>query len=777
MPADEPVREDELQRVRLALDAATERVTGAYQETTRLIRLFRVLGRKADPDELVEQALTTLSEVFVADVACLAGTFGDRLLVTGACGLAEDDPAFQDGCRLGGGAARALATGRPVAVQGPVAPEDLPRSVVPLGIASAVWVPLSTDGHANDLLMIFRRRDEPFGESDLTVLSSVAYRLWLAVRERERTAAMERLAQSGPRLTRHLDLPPLLEEAVDLLRQLTAADRAWIVTTEAGQAWLSAHRGLPPAALDGWPRSVTALDGWSPVTGDAADPDRWAGPLMRVPVFHEGLRTALLFAERDRPLPFGRDSWEAATIFASQLGVAMANAELCRALRRGATHDALTGLGNRLLVRQRLEEALRRTEPGQVGLLFCDLDGFKAVNDRLGHEAGDELLRKVAQRLGHSVRPGDLLARFGGDEFVIVLDGVSGLDQVNAAGARVARALDEPFRLSRRERVRVSASVGGVVGIRGRSTASAMLRDADAAMYAAKDKGRGLVEVFDEAASNRSLQRLDLRSELLHAVDRRELWMRYEPVVALDSGKVLAFEALLGWTHPTRGPIPRAEFIAHAEETGAIVSIGHWVLRQACRHLATWREVYPSGVGITITMTAGQLGQPLLVSQTLDAIQEAGIAPGDVWLEISDHGHIRDDVATSAAALRDAGVHFSLGDFGTACSNLEHLKRFPFEMVKIDRSFVAGVAREREDRSVVRAILAIAESLGCTAVAEGVDSADQRAELVALGCRVGQGRLLSEPLSAEQAAALLAAGSVALATAASGEPAIAATSY
>jgi diguanylate cyclase (GGDEF)-like protein len=755
---DEQIEGDErLDRLRRELAEATDAVTAAYRDTTRLIRLFQVLGQQAAPDMLVDQTLTVLSEVFFADVACVGGVFGSRLVVIGSCGLPEDDPAFRDGWALRGGAAEALMYGRPVARTGTVAADELPPSVAALGVASAVWVPLSAHGDTNDLLMLFRRRREAFAPSDLAVLSSVAYRLCLAVQERERTAVMERLAQSGHRLTRHLDLEPLLDEAVELLRQLTAADRAWIVTFEGGQERLRAHRGLPPSTVAGWPR---------PVRG-AVPP---AGPVLRVPVLHEGVPTAALFAARDRLRPFARDAREATTIFANQLAVAMANAELCRALRLGATHDSLTGLGNRVLVRQRLDEALRRDGAANVGLLFCDLDGFKSVNDRLGHEAGDDLLQQVADRLRHGVRPGDLLARFGGDEFVIVVDGVEDHAEVTKLGWRVVRALDEPFRLSG-ERVRISASVGGVLGVRGRSTASAMLRDADAAMYVAKEKGTGLIEVFDDAASHRSLQRLDLRSELLHALDRDELQVHYQPIVALDTGRILAFEALLRWTHPHRGAISPEEFIPHAEDIGAIISIGEWVLRQACRQLSAWRRLARSQrVGISVNVSAVQLGQPHLVSQTLKVIREAGVDPSDVWLEITEHSYVRDDVSASAAALRTAGVHFALDDFGTAYSNLSYLKRFPFEMVKIDRSFVSGVAHTEADRGIVRAIVAIADSLGLDAVAEGIETDEQRAALLELGCRVGQGHRLSPPLPADQAAALLTRGSPAPGAAAVGAP-------
>lgn len=747
------------------LARATASAQHAYRDTTRLIRLLSVLGQPATPEELLDEALAVLSEVFFAEVTAVVHLLGTRLAVLGSCGLAEDDPAFADGWPAVGPAAHALRRGEVVARDGDIDPVELPGSVARLGVRSAAWVPLAAAGGASDLLILFRRSEQVFTQSDLHTLSSVASRLRLAVEERERSAVIEQLARYGHRLAGQLDLDPLLDEAVVLLKRLTDADQAWVVSVEGERARLRAHRGLSGPDLLGWPRPIGPVAKRHPMvlprpytaTGGTAGTlaAQVPGTVLQVPVLRDGKLSAVLFAARDRPRPFPRDAPEITAIFANYLAVAMVNAELYRTLHARATHDPLTGLANRTLVSQHLNAALDGAEPDRVGVLFCDLDRFKAVNDLLGHEAGDELLQQVADRLRTCVRPADLPSRFGGDEFVVVLSGVRGLPEVAEVGRRLARELDHEF-VVRGQRVQVSVSIGGVLGTPGHSTASAMLRDADAAMYAAKERGLGQVEVFDDVASHLARDRLDLRSELVHALDRDQLHLRYQPIVRLDTGQVVAFEALLRWDHPRHGAVPPDVFVPLAEDTGAMIAIGRWVLEQACRQLATWREQPAAGeVAMSVNLSAGQLRHEQLVEETLACVAGAGLKPGDVWLEVTEHGYLHQDVTATADALRSAGFRFALDDFGTAYSSLSYLRRFPVQILKIDRSFVGGVTSRETDQNIVRAIVAIAGSLGLTAVAEGIETDQQRDELRQLGCRVGQGHLLAPPLLPAEATRFL----------------------
>ncbi len=756
---------DEVAQLAADVREATAAAANAYRDTARLIRLLTVLSSPSAPDDLVSRALSVISEVFTADVVCVASVVDGQLRVVSASGLAEDDPSFGFGWTAGAAARRASVERHPVAVVG-LEPGDqnVPDSLAELDVRSAAFVPMSLEADADDeLLMLYRTNADPFGGTDLYVLASVAQRIHVAVQDRERATAIERLAQTGHMLARHLDTDSLVDSATELLQRLTTSDSACIVAIRDGRVYRWAQRGRAADLGAGDGRPVAELPSWDQVrsgrawTGTAPrDAGSPPGSVLCVPVMRDDGPVALLYASRSRPRPFRREIIEIATIFASYVGAAMENATLYRELRHRATRDSLTGLANRESAGQRLDDVLAHaSSTRRVGLLFCDLDGFKAVNDRLGHEAGDELLARVGDRLVRGLRGSDLLARFGGDEFVAVLGEVDSIDEVTEVGRRIVSGLREPFPLGD-ERVTVSASVGGVLGVPGRTTASTMLRDADAAMYVAKSRGPGAVEVFDEAASLRSLDRLSIRSELTHALDRGEFEVRYQPIVRLDTGRPVAFEALLRWTHPRRGPIPPDVFIPLAEETGLIVSIGEWVLGEACRQLAAWQRLPGwSDLFLSANLSAAQLWQTDVANDILSLMRTVGVDPSDVWLEVTERSHAGDDVTAATRKLRAGGVHFALDDFGSSYSNLTYLKQFPAECLKIDASFIPGAAREGTDRSIVRAILAIADSLRLLVVAEGIERPAERAALLDLGCRLGQGYLFAPPLPEAAATRLL----------------------
>ncbi|SRR5581483_10409593 len=434
-----------------------------------------------------------------------------------------------------------------------------------------------------------------------------------------------------------------------------------------------------------------------------------------------------------------------------------------------ALHDALTGLPNRALFLDRLGLALSRLErrPGLAAVFFLDLDYFKVVNDSLGHSAGDQVLVAVADRLQHSLRDGDTAARLGGDEFAVLCDDLidegEALQIAERLGAAVAA---RPVSLAGRDLV-VTVSIGVAFASHSAARPETLLRDADAAMYRAKERGRARYELFDAAMRARAVSRLETEAALREALDHEQLSLSYQPEVLLADGTLISAEALLRWSPGARlagvgENAPPADFIAVAEETGLIVPIGGWVLHEACRHLAHWREVAPDRApqSVSVNLSGRQLARTELPDIVEEALTTTGLPPSALCMEITESVLMDDlDVAVGALkALKAIGVEIAVDDFGTGYSSLAHLRRFPVDILKIDHSFVSGLGRNPEDAAIVRAVLALARTLDLTVVAEGVERPEQLHELRALGCERAQGHLFCAPLSEPAFADLLVNG-------------------
>jgi diguanylate cyclase (GGDEF)-like protein/PAS domain S-box-containing protein len=434
---------------------------------------------------------------------------------------------------------------------------------------------------------------------------------------------------------------------------------------------------------------------------------------------------------------------------ASQLGTVIERKRAQERLAHQALHDPLTELPNRALFLDRLALALARLrrKPSSLAVLFADVDRFKVVNDSLGHDAGDRLLVSLARRLRDVLRPGDTLARFGGDEFAVLCEDVPE-GNVSGIADRMMDALEEPFVAGARE-VFVSMSVGIALARSPDQRPEALLRDADAAMYLAKDRGRARYEVFDEAMRDESTERLLLENALRRAPERGELRALYQPIVRLADGAMIAAEALVRWVHPERGLLEASQFVPLAEETGIIVPIGAWVLEEACREAATWPG-NGDAAAVSVNLSARQLSRPDLVDAVAAALEHSGLDADRLWLEITE-SVLMEDADTAVAALerlRGLGVHLCVDDFGTGYSSLAYLRRFPVDALKVDRSFVAGLGEDPEDSAIVEAVVSMAHSLRLSVVAEGVETDDQLNRLRDLGCELAQGFYFAAPVPA-----------------------------
>jgi diguanylate cyclase (GGDEF)-like protein/PAS domain S-box-containing protein len=420
-------------------------------------------------------------------------------------------------------------------------------------------------------------------------------------------------------------------------------------------------------------------------------------------------------------------------------------------LQHAAVHDALTGLPNRLLFMELLGQVLDRSrrQPDHVfAVLFLDIDRFKVVNDSLGHLIGDELLVGISRRLEACMRQGDAIARLGGDEFTILLNDLTDVAQASVIAERVLQALSDPFPVKGRE-VFVSGSIGIALSATGYRKPEDMMRDADTAMYRAKALGKARFELFDASMHARAMERLRLEGDLRKAIERGEFTLHYQPIVALQSGKWTGFEALLRWERPGRQMSP-SEFIPIIEEMGLIDSLGTWVIKEACRQIAAWRDRFPNlpALGVTVNVSARQLSRADFVKTVRDAVVAANLRAGDLRIEITETTLMEDPEGAEVVLRRlcGIGVKVYLDDFGTGFSSLSYLHRFPVDTLKIDQSFIASLLNGRSHPAIVESIVALARTLGTHVIAEGVETEAQMAELMRLGCSEAQGFFFARPL-------------------------------
>jgi diguanylate cyclase (GGDEF)-like protein/PAS domain S-box-containing protein len=426
-------------------------------------------------------------------------------------------------------------------------------------------------------------------------------------------------------------------------------------------------------------------------------------------------------------------------------------------MRRRAMHDPLTTLPNRAMFMEALERAVRkaRRRASRFSVLFIDLDRFKEVNDTLGHHAGDELLQSVAERLKSAVRQSDLVARLGGDEFVVLVEEHKGPEEVMIVAQKILSVLERPVLLDWRE-VAISGSVGIASFPEDGDDIEALVKNADTAMYQAKEKGRNNFQFYSEDLNKLTLQRFEIQKRVRSAIENDEFFLQYQPEMDLKSSRFTAMEALLRWRDPSQGVVMPAGFLPHAEETGTILALGSWVIERALRDFRKWRLEGLDGA-LAINLSARQLQDDGLVNQVFQALQAHHVAPRLLRLEVSEATLLHDAAASDRTlrALRGLGVEVVLDNFGSANSSLGLLRRFPIQRVKIDRSLVGGCEDRRECAAMIQGVVAMARSLGMKVVAEGVETAEQRAEIARLGCDAAQGYLIARPMDAAKVPGIL----------------------
>ncbi len=435
-------------------------------------------------------------------------------------------------------------------------------------------------------------------------------------------------------------------------------------------------------------------------------------------------------------------------------------------LLHDALYDALTQLPNRTLFLDHLGLSMdqaRRRKNSTVAVLFMDLDRFKTINDSLGHSVGDELLVEMARRLTHFLRPGDTVARLGGDEFAVLLNDVHGAGDATRVAERIQELIREKIVIGGRE-VFTCASIGVALSSPGYKRPEEILRDADTAMYRAKAAGRGCYQVFDQTMHRNAVALLKLETELRRAVELKQFVMHYQPIISLEKGRIVGFEGLVRWRHPERGLINPESFIAVAEETGLIVPLGWWVLRQACRHAREWQQLLPSQLPlyVSVNVSGKVVIQPDMFDRVTAILEEAGLPPTSLRLEITenvimDHGDI---ALGKLAQFHDLGVQFSVDDFGTGYSSLSYLQRFSYDTLKIDRSFISGMEGKGDTSAIVQTIVALANMLKISVVAEGVETSGQFQRLRQIGCSHAQGFWFCRPVDRAATQALLLHGPV-----------------
>jgi diguanylate cyclase (GGDEF)-like protein/PAS domain S-box-containing protein len=604
------------------------------------------------------------------------------------------------------------------------------------------------------------------------VISDITERKQVEAELERRVAQQAAVARLGEHALEGMTTAQLMQEAVAAVAEILDVELTAVIelVPESGALVLRAATGWPESLIGSlhFGAGHKSQAGYTLVTGGPVLVADWEDETrfeMPAPLRDTGARSGMSVSIEGRDGRFGVLGVQSTVIrefnagdvdFAQSIANVLADALARQAteddIRHRALHDALTGLPNRVLFIDRIEHALarKRRRTSLSAVLFLDLDHFKLVNDSLGHQHGDELLAAVAPRIKQVLRTSDTVARFGGDEFGILLEDISDVRRATELAERIGSVFTRPFVLAGREHF-VTASIG-IAFAEGSESAAELIRDSDAAMYRAKEQGRARYELFDEVMRARAIARLRVENDLRRAVERGELLLHYQPLVSLDDDRLIAVEALVRWQHPERGLIAPVDFIPVAEENGLIEPIGRWVLERACAEAAKWYRSRPDApISISVNLSPVQVANPGFPDVVAEVLDHAGLDPACLYLELTESSMLQEDEALADVLqkLKRLGVRLLLDDFGTGYSSLGYLTHLPLDALKVDRSFVDGLGVQSRDTAITEAIIAMSKALSLDVIAEGVETAQQAEELRRLGCDIAQGYWFSRPVSAD----------------------------
>lgn len=755
------------------------------QELELLDKVQRATATHLDLDDVLHQVAAALGQHADYDYIMLGVIEAGYLVVKAHHGYGETqhlDPRIPVGRGVSG---RVVVEGKPLLIEDVSSYPDYITAAP--DVLSEIGVPIITKGHCVGVLNIATRH-HPLKKSDLELILMISELVGLATER----ASLYKQAQLDLRRTRALyrvsratvdtpDLSVLMNEIADSVLEALAARWCVIykfdtVTEHIEEIASRSHKDVPlngvsyamlKEGLTGWSitHQTSALspkhghDTRESQTVQQLRQDLKIGSILVTPLIWQGrtLGTITALNQRDE-VDFTQDDVAISTVIASQVTIALQQRQLLEALEHQAYHDVLTGLPNRILFQRHVEHAIVSSQHAQqpFAILLIDLDAFKQVNETLGHHIGDELLNEVATRLLKHLRAGHILARMGGDEFAILLSNLRSPNDAVRVAEMVLALFSEPLTLGGRE-LFITASIGiSVYPEDGRDT-STLLSHADSAMYQAKRLGKNEVSTFTPQLIHRAKARLALETDLRHAQIRREFTLHYQPQFDLRSGQVTGIEALLRWQHGSKGSISPAEFIPLAEETGLIIPIGEWVLKEACRQNAAWQRAGLRRVKVAVNISAVQFARLNFIQTVTQALEESQLEPQWLELEVTESVvmHDIDLVAQKLILLRNMGVNIAIDDFGTGYSSLRYLQNLPIDSLKIDRSFVMTIgSKGQSDAALVQTIVTLAKALDLTVIAEGLETEGQLNYLRSIGCGQAQGFFFSKPLSAKDIAQL-----------------------